>query len=236
MDHLSEPISGQDHSPIYRSKTKRGIKWSIGMAWTLRPRYRNLPSIESDIGAGPFGPDIGPKADGPEEAGPATGKNGPPRNGPFLHGHPISEPRLDRHPIPPGRPAPIPDGDRIDIAPVTADRSGKQSAPECRRAFCVPNSGRKPERTRKAIRTDTGQETKQNERQAKREHTEKEAIHNQKQTKRTSNPTTDRKTSIPTTKAENQKLYLPKRNHGRLAPGFAADAWELRYSAVLWVK
>lgn len=195
MDHLSEPISGQDHSPIYRSKTKRGIKWSIGMAWTLRPRYRNLPSIESDIGAGPFGPDIGPKADGPEEAGPATGKNGPPRNGPFLHGHPISEPRLDHHPIPPGRPAPIPDGDRIDIAPVTADRSGKQSAPECRRAFCVPNSGRKPERTRKAIRTDTGQGTRQNERQAKREHTEKEAIHNQKQSKRTKQDNTDRKTS-----------------------------------------
>ena len=45
-----------------------------------------------------------------------------------------------------------------------------------------------------------------------------------KQTKRTSNPTTDRKISIPTTKAENQKLYLPKRNHARLAPGFAADA------------
>lgn len=32
------------------------------------------------------------------------------------------------------------------------------------------------------------------------------------------------KISIPTTKAENQKLYLPKRNHARLAPGFAADA------------
>ena len=203
LDHLSEPISGQDHSPIYRSKTKRGIKWSIGMAWTLRPRYRNLPSIESDIG---------PKADGPEEAGPATGKNGPPRNGPFLHGHPISEPRLDHHPIPPGRPAPIPDGDRIDIAPVTADRSGKQSAPECRRAFCVPNSGRKPERTRKAIRTDTGQGTRQNERQAKREHTEKEAIHNQKQSKRTKQDNTDRKKqAIPTTKAENQKLYPSKK-------------------------
>ena len=58
----------------------------------------------------------------------------------------------------------------------------------------------------------------------KREHTEKEAIHNQKQTKRTSNPTTDRKISIPTTKAENQKLYLPKRNHGRLALGYANSA------------
>lgn len=45
-----------------------------------------------------------------------------------------------------------------------------------------------------------------------------------KQTKRTSNPTTDRKISIPTTKAENQKLYLPKRNHGRLALGYANSA------------
>ena len=161
----------------------------------MKPKAQFGPLIRTDIGAGPFGPDIGPKADGPEEAGPATGKNGPPRNRPFLHGHPISEPRLDHHPIPPGRPAPIPDGDRIDIAPVTADRSGKQSAPECRRAFCVPNSGRKPERTRKAIRTDTGQGTRQNERQAKREHTEKEAIHNQKQSKRTKQDNTNRKTS-----------------------------------------
>ena len=32
------------------------------------------------------------------------------------------------------------------------------------------------------------------------------------------------KTSIPITKAENQKLYLPKRNHARLAPCSAADA------------
>lgn len=31
------------------------------------------------------------------------------------------------------------------------------------------------------------------------------------------------------------KLLASERNHGRLAPGFAADAWELRYSAVLVV-
>ena len=39
-----------------------------------------------------------------------------------------------------------------------------------------------------------------------------------------SKTTQTEKQAIPTTKAENQKLYLPKRNHGRLAPGFAADA------------
>lgn len=56
----------------------------------------------------------------------------------------------------------------------------------------------------------------------KREHTEKEAIHNQKQNNKQSN--NRQKTSIPITKAENQKLYLPKRNHGRLALGYANSA------------
>lgn len=70
----------------------------------------------------------------------------------------------------------------------------------------------------------------------KREHTEKRS-HPQPKAKQKNKQSNNRqKTSIPITKAENQKLYLPKRNHGRLAPGFAADAWELRYSAVLWVK
>lgn len=66
LDHLSEPISGSAHLPIYRSKTKFVIIWFIDMTWTLRLRYRKLPSIESDIGDGPltdhfgsFGTDIG---------------------------------------------------------------------------------------------------------------------------------------------------------------------------------
>ena len=54
MDHLSEPISGSAHLPIYRSKTKYGTGWSIDMTWTSRLRYRKLPSIESDIGDGPY--------------------------------------------------------------------------------------------------------------------------------------------------------------------------------------
>lgn len=54
MDHLSEPISGSAHLPIYRSKTKYGTGWSIDTTWTSRLRYRKLPSIESDIGDGPY--------------------------------------------------------------------------------------------------------------------------------------------------------------------------------------
>lgn len=66
----------------------------------------------------------------------------------------------------------------------------------------------------------------------KREHTEKRS-HPQPKAKQKNKQSNNRqKTSIPITKAENQKLYLPKRNHGRLAPGFAADAWERRNTAV----
>lgn len=43
-----------DHVPIYRSKTKYGTGWSIDTTWTSRLRYRKLPSIESDIGDGPY--------------------------------------------------------------------------------------------------------------------------------------------------------------------------------------
>ena len=58
----------------------------------------------------------------------------------------------------------------------------------------------------------------------KREHTEKRS-HPQPKAKQKNKQSNNRqKTSIPITKAENQKLYLPKRNHARLAPGFAADA------------
>ena len=71
----------------------------------------------------------------------------------------------------------------------------------------------------------TKKSEQRNEKQSqKRTHTEKESIHNQKQSTRTKQDNTDRKTSIPTTKAEKQKLHPRKRNHGRLAPCFAADA------------
>lgn len=96
-----------------------------------------------------------------------------------------------------------------------------------------------PERIRKYQESDkngyTDKKQSKTKGKPKREHTEKRS-HPQPKAKQKNKQSNNRqKTSIPITKAENQKLYLPKRNHGRLAPGFAADAWELRYSAVLWV-
>ncbi|WP_281108719.1 hypothetical protein [Bifidobacterium catenulatum] len=71
---------------------------------------------------------------------------------------------------------------------------------------------------------------KQNE---KKQHTTKEQV------KRTSQKNKQRQLNRKQTdqqpkQAENQKLCLSKRNHGRLAPGFAADAWKRRNTAVLW--
>lgn len=129
-------------------------------------------------------------------------------------------------------------GHRIDIAPVApvaANRFGKRSAPECRGAFCMPCSGTDTEHTGKAIRTDIRTRNKA-KRKASQKRTHRKRSHTQPKANQKNKQSNNRqKTSIPTTKAENQKLYLPKRNHGRLAPCFAADAWELRYSAVLWV-
>lgn len=53
---------------------------------------------------------------------------------------------------------------------------------------------------------------------------------------KTKNKRQNRPKQISTSKPSKTKNFShQKRNHGRLAPGFAADAWELRYSAVLWV-
>lgn len=136
LDHLSGPISAPVHLPIYRSKTKYGIIRSIDMTWTIRLRYRKPSSIESDIGGGPIDPDIGSKdqmdrwtvAMVPEQIGPPGERTmfGTIRCRKFF--------RLI-HSIPPGWPIPIPYGNLTDIKPIV-DRYGKQSAPECRRAFC----------------------------------------------------------------------------------------------------
>ena len=70
---------------------------------------------------------------------------------------------------------------------------------------------------------------KHNEKKPRREQTEKEATHNQRTSQKNKSKeqakTTKQKTDRPTAQTrKNQKLYTRKRNHGRLAPGFAADA------------
>lgn len=89
----------------------------------------------------------------------------------------------------------------------------------------MPCSGTDTEHTGKAIRTDIGQGTRQNEKQDQKEHTQKKNQHTTKSNPQEQSKTTQtEKQAIPTTKAENQKLYLPKRNHGRLALGYANSA------------
>lgn len=133
------------------------------------------------------------------------------------------------------RPSDIGD-DSGTVAPVAANRFGKRSAPECRGAFCMPCSGTDTEHTGKAIRTDIRTRNKA-KRKASQKRTHRKRSHTQPKANQKNKQSNNRqKTSIPTTKAENQKLYLPKRNHGRLAPGFTADAWERRNTAILWVK
>lgn len=111
------------------------------------------------------------------------------------------------------------------VAPVAADRFGKQSAPECRGAFCMPCSGTDTEHTGKAIKTDIRTRNKVKRKASQKENTQKKKPYATKsKTKEQAIQQHTEKEAIPTTKAENQKLYLPKRNHARLAPGFAADA------------
>lgn len=204
------------------------------MTCTLRLRYRKLPSIESDIGFGPFriiwtryrSKRRNAAADGQAGSEP----NGPNRSSGGMDGlprdRPISEMILAGHRI-----------DIAPVAPVAANRFGKRSAPECRGAFCMPCSGTDTEHTGKAIRTDIRTRNK-----AKRKAIQKENTQKKKPSTTKSKPKEQaiqqqtEKYPYPQPKQKTKKLYLPKRNHGRLAPGFAADAWELRYSAVLWVK
>lgn len=136
MDHLSGPISAPVHLPIYRSKTKYGIIRSIDMTWTIRLRYRKPSSIESDIGGGPIDPDIGSKdqmdrrmvAMVPEQIG-------PPGNGPCSEPSDIGSSSGSFIRFLRDGPIPIPYSNWTDIEPIV-NRYGKQSAPECRRAFC----------------------------------------------------------------------------------------------------
>lgn len=184
MDHLSEPISGSAHLPIYRSKTKYGTGWSIDTTWTSRLRYRKLPSIESDIGDGPYRI-IWTRYRSKRRNAAADGQAGSEPNGPNQ-----SSGGMD------GLPCDRPISEMILGRP--SDRFGKQSAPECRGAFCMPCSGTDTEHTGKAIKTDIRTRNKAKRKASQKENTQKkEAIHNQKQNKRTSNPTTDRKHPYP---------------------------------------
>lgn len=141
MDHLSEPISEMVHLPIYRLKTKSGIIWSIDMTRTIRLRYRKTSPIEFDIGSEPIDPDIGLK----DQIGRRTAAMVPERIGLPEKRTMFGTIRYRKlfqliRPIPPGRPISIPYSGQTDIEPMV-DRFGKQSAPECRSAFCRPYPG-----------------------------------------------------------------------------------------------
>ena len=112
------------------------IIWYIDMTWTIRLRYRKPSSIESDIGGGPIDPDIGSKIKWAGEWSPWFQNKLVLRGTDHVRNHPISE-------VLPGSfirflrdgPIPIPYSNWTDIEPIV-NRYGKQSAPECRRAFC----------------------------------------------------------------------------------------------------
>lgn len=59
------------------------------------------------------------------------------------------------------------------FTPVAANRFGKQSAPECRGAFCMPCSGTDTEHTGKAIRTDIRTRNKAKRKASQKENTQK---------------------------------------------------------------
>ena len=161
MDHLSEPISGSAHLPVYRSKTKYGTGWSIDTTWTSRLRYRKLPSIESDIGDGPYRI-IWTRYRSKRRNAAADGQAGSEPNGPNR-----SSGGMD------GLPCDRPISEMILGRPSDRYRFGKQSAPECRGAFCMPCSGTDTEHTGKAIKTDIRTRNKAKRKASQKENTQK---------------------------------------------------------------
>ena len=153
---------------------------------------------------------------------PATDQIKNPEKGPRSRGHPISE-VLPTHSSDSSGLAHSQSVSRSDRYHTVIDRSGKQSAPECRRAFCchIPE----PEWNGcKAIKNNKYKQGKAKRKETKKRTHRKRSHPQPKANQKNKAINTDRKTSIPTTKAENQKLYLSKRNHARLAPGYANSA------------
>lgn len=123
------------------------------------------------------------------------------------------------HPIPPGWPIPIPYSNWTDIEPIV-DRHGKQSAPECRRAFCchiperIPSDKEQP----RADTINTSRE-KQNEKKPRREQTEKETTHNQRTSQKNKQRQLNRKQTDQQPKQGKTKNYIhEKETTGVLHP------------------
>ena len=111
-------------------------------------------------------------------------------------------------------PIPIPYSNWTDIEPIV-NRYGKQSAPECRRAFLLSYSGTdtSDKEQSRADTINTSRE-KQNEKKPRREQTEKEATHNQRTSQKNKQRQLNSKTDRPTA----QTREKPKTIHTKKKP------------------
>lgn len=117
-------------------------------------------------------------------------------------------------------PIPIPYSNWTDIEPIV-NRYGKQSAPECRRAFCCHIPERTDTSDKEQSRADTinTSREKQNEKKPRREQTEKEATHNQRTSQKNKQRQLNRKQTDQQPKQGKTKNYThEKETTGVLHP------------------